>query len=615
MANDMMVKELDQVVVRFSGDSGDGMQLAGNIFSTVSATVGNDISTFPDYPADIRAPQGSLTGVSGFQVHIGAGKVFTPGDKCDVLVAMNAAALKTQYKFAKSTACIIIDTDCFQASDLQKAAFKTDNPIEEMGIKQDVIAAPISQMVKDCLAETGMDKKAMLKCRNMFALGLVCWLFNRDLKIAEDFLKEKFARKPEVAEANIKVIHAGYDYGHNTHASVAHTYKIESKTKTPGVYMDIMGNKATAYGFIAAAEKAGLKLFLGSYPITPATDVLHELSKHKSLGVVTVQCEDEISGCATAIGASFAGALAVTTTSGPGICLKSEAMNLAVITELPLVVLDVQRGGPSTGLPTKSEQTDLLQALFGRNGESPMPVIAATSPTNCFDAAYAACKIALEHMTPVVLLTDGFVANGSGAWKLPDLDTYPEIKPQYVTPEMKDNYTPYKRNPENQVRYWAVPGQEGYTHILGGLEKDSNTGAISTDPENHNLMCHLRAEKVAKIAVPDVEVQGHADDADLLIVGFGGTYGHLYSAMEEMNKAGHKVALAHISYINPLPKNTAEVLKKYKKVVVAEQNLGQFAGYLRMKVDNFTPYQFNEVKGQPFLVSELVAAFTEILNK
>ena len=612
MANDMMVKELDQVVVRFSGDSGDGMQLAGNIFSTVSATVGNDISTFPDYPADIRAPQGSLTGVSGFQVHIGASKVFTPGDKCDVLVAMNAAALKTQYKFAKSTACIIIDTDCFQASDLQKAAFKTDNPIEEMGIKQDVIAAPISQMVKDCLAETGMDNKAMLKCRNMFALGLVCWLFNRDLKIAEDFLREKFAKKPEIAEANIKVIHAGYDYGHNTHASVAHTYKIESKIKTPGIYMDIMGNKATAYGFIAAAEKAGLKLFLGSYPITPATDVLHELSKHKSLGVITVQCEDEISGCATAIGASFAGALAVTTTSGPGVCLKSEAMNLAVITELPLVVLNVQRGGPSTGLPTKS---DLLQALFGRNGESPMPVIAATSPTNCFDAAYAACKIALEHMTPVVLLTDGFVANGSGSWKLPNLDTYPEIKPQYVTPEMKDNYTPYKRNPENQVRYWAIPGQEGYTHILGGLEKDSNTGAISTDPENHNLMCHLRAEKVAKIAVPDVEVQGCADDADLLIVGFGGTYGHLYSAMEEMNKAGQKVALAHFSYINPLPKNTAEVLKKYKKVVVAEQNLGQFAGYLRMKVDNFTPYQFNEVKGQPFVVSELVAAFTEILKK
>lgn len=611
----MEVKELDEVVVRFSGDSGDGMQLAGNIFSNVSATVGNDICTFPDYPADIRAPQGSLTGVSGFQVHIGAEKVFTPGDLCDVLVAMNPAALKTQYKFAKRTACIIIDTDSFKKSDLDKAEFKTDNPIEEMGIKQDVIAAPITQMVKDCLASTGMDNKSMLKCRNMFAVGLVCWLFDRDLHAAETFLREKFAKKPEVAEANIRVLHAGYDYGHNTSSSVDHTYRIESHAKAKGRYMDISGNKATAYGFIAAAEKAGLRLFLGSYPITPATDVLHELSKHKSLGVTTMQCEDEISGCASSIGAAFAGALAVTSTSGPGVCLKSEAMNLAVITELPLVVLDVQRGGPSTGLPTKSEQTDLLQALFGRNGESPMPVIAATSPTNCFDAAYAACKIALEHMTPVVLMTDAFIANGSAAWKLPNLDEYPAICPPYVTPEMKEGYAPYHRNPETGVRYWALPGQEGFTHILGGLEKDSNTGAISTDPENHNLMCRLRAEKVAKIPVPDVKVLGHADDADLLIVGFGGTYGHLYTAMEEMNKAGHKVALAHFSYINPLPKNTAEVLRRYKKVVVAEQNMGQFAAYLRMKVDGFVPYQFNQVKGQPFVVSELVDAFEEILKK
>ncbi|HBB06495.1 MAG TPA: 2-oxoacid:acceptor oxidoreductase subunit alpha [Bacteroides sp.] len=615
MAEKMEVKELDEVVVRFSGDSGDGMQLAGNIFSNVSATVGNDICTFPDYPADIRAPQGSLTGVSGFQVHIGAEKVFTPGDLCDVLVAMNPAALKTQYKFAKRTACIIIDTDSFKKSDLDKAEFKTDNPIEEMGIKQDVIAAPITQMVKDCLASTGMDNKSMLKCRNMFAVGLVCWLFDRDLHAAETFLREKFAKKPEVAEANIKVLHAGYDYGHNTSSSVDHTYRIESHAKAKGRYMDISGNKATAYGFIAAAEKAGLRLFLGSYPITPATDVLHELSKHKSLGVTTMQCEDEISGCASSIGAAFAGALAVTSTSGPGVCLKSEAMNLAVITELPLVVLDVQRGGPSTGLPTKSEQTDLLQALFGRNGESPMPVIAATSPTNCFDAAYAACKIALEHMTPVVLMTDAFIANGSAAWKLPNLDEYPAICPPYVTPEMKEGYAPYHRNPETGVRYWALPGQEGFTHILGGLEKDSDTGAISTDPENHNLMCRLRAEKVAKIPVPDVKVLGHADDADLLIVGFGGTYGHLYTAMEEMNKAGHKVALAHFSYINPLPKNTAEVLRRYKKVVVAEQNMGQFAAYLRMKVDGFVPYQFNQVKGQPFVVSELVDAFEEILKK
>ncbi len=614
MAERIVVKELEEVVVRFSGDSGDGMQLAGNIFSTVSATVGNDICTFPDYPADIRAPQGSLTGVSGFQVHVGADKVFTPGDLCDVLVAMNPAALKTQYKFAKSTACIIIDTDCFKQSDLEKADFKTDNPIEEMNIKQDVIAAPITQMVKTCLADTGMDNKAMLKCRNMFAVGLVCWLFDRNLKVAETFLHEKFAKKPEIAEANIRVLHAGYDYGHNTHSSVPCTYRIEAHAKTSGRYMDISGNKATAYGFIAAAEKAGLKLFLGSYPITPATDVLHELSKHKSLGVITMQCEDEISGCASSIGAAFGGALAVTSTSGPGLCLKSEAINLAIITELPLVILDVQRGGPSTGLPTKSEQTDLLQALFGRNGESPIPVIAATSPTNCFDAAYQACKIALEHLTPVILLTDAFIANGSAAWKLPNPDDYPDIQPPYATPEMKDNYTPYRRNPETGVRYWALPGQEGYTHILGGLEKDSNTGAISTDPENHDLMCRLRAEKIARIPVPDLKVAGCENDADLLIVGFGGTYGHLYTAMDELNKSGHKAALAHFSYINPLPKNTADVLKRYKKVVVAEQNSGQFAAYLRMKVDNFNPYRFNQVKGQPFVVNELVTAFTEILN-
>ena len=614
MAEEMIVKELDQVVVRFSGDSGDGMQLAGNLFSTISATVGNDISTFPDYPADIRAPQGSLTGVSGFQVHIGAEKVFTPGDQCDVLVAMNAAALKTQYKFAKSTACIIIDTDCFQKSDLEKAAFKTDNPIEEMGIKNDVIAAPISQMVKDCLADSGMDNKSMLKCRNMFALGLVCWLFNRDLTIAENFLREKFAKKPAIAEANIKVIHAGYDYGHNTHSSVAHTYRIESKTVNPGKYMDITGNKATAYGFIAAAEKAGLKLYLGSYPITPATDVLHELSKHKSLGVVTVQCEDEIAGCASAVGASYAGALAVTSTSGPGICLKSEAMNLAVIMELPLVVLDVQRGGPATGLPTKSEQTDLLQVLFGRNGESPMPVLAATSPTDCFEAAFEASKMALEHMTPVVLLTDAFVANGSAAWKLPKLAEYPAINPPFVPTELKGTWTPYQRNEEG-VRYWAVPGTEGFTHILGGLEKDNATGAISTNPENHHLMTQLRQQKIDNIQVPDVVVEGDKDDAELLIVGFGGTYGHLHAAMDEMRTAGKKVALAHFKYINPLPKNTAEVMKKYPKVVVAEQNMGQFAGYLRMKVDGFVPEQYNEVKGQPFVVNELVASFTEIYNK
>ena len=616
MAEKLEIKELDHVVVRFSGDSGDGMQLAGNIFSTISATVGNGISTFPDYPADIRAPQGSLTGVSGFQVHIGQGKVYTPGDLCDVLVAMNAAALKTQYRYAKPQATIIIDTDSFGPADLKKANFQGTDYLGEMGIDPDrVVACPITKMVKDCLEDSGMDNKAVLKCRNMFALGLVCWLFNRDLELVANFLREKFAKKPAIAESNIKVVQAGFDYGHNVHASVPATYRIESKSKVKGRYMDITGNKATAYGLIAAAEKAGLRLYLGSYPITPATDILHELSKHKSCGVITVQCEDEISGCASAVGAAFAGALAATSTSGPGICLKSEAMNLAVIDELPLVVVDVQRGGPSTGLPTKSEQTDLLQALYGRNGESPIPVIAASSPTACFDAVYAAAKIALEHLTPVILLTDAFVANGSAAWKLPTMDELPDIHPHYVTPEQKGCYTPYERDPESLVRYWAIPGQEGYTHIIGGLEKDGATGAISTNPENHDKMCRLRAQKVARIPVPDLEVAGDKDDAELLIVGFGGTYGHLYSAMEELRGKGKKVALAHFTYINPLPANTAEVLSRYPKVVVAEQNLGQLAAYLRSKVDGFVPFQFNQVKGQPFVVAELVEAFEEIIKK
>ena len=615
MTEEIEIKELSEVVVRFSGDSGDGMQLAGNIFSTISATVGNGISTFPDYPADIRAPQGSLTGVSGFQVHIGSGPVYTPGDQCDVLVAMNAAALKTQYKYAKPQATIIIDTDSFGAMDLKKADFKTDDYLAELGIDPDrVVACPITQMVK-AIAADSTDSKTALKCRNMFALGLVCWLFNREVSLVENFLREKFARKPQVAELNIKVVNAGYDYGHNVHASVPATYRIESKTKVPGRYMDITGNKATAYGLIAAAEKAGLKLFLGSYPITPATDILHELSKHKSCGVITVQCEDEISGCASAVGAAFAGALAATSTSGPGICLKSEAINLAVIDELPLVIIDVQRGGPSTGLPTKSEQTDLLQALYGRNGESPMPIIAATSPTDCFDAAYHAAKMALEHMTPVILLTDAFIANGSAAWKLPKMDELPDIRPHYVTEEQKYKYTPYVRDPESQVRYWAIPGQEGYTHILGGLEKDGKTGAISTEPENHNKMSHIRYQKVARIPVPDMVVEGDADDAELLIVGFGSTYGHLLSATNVLRSRGHKVAMAQVKFVNPLPANIAEVLMRYPKVVVAEQNLGQLAALLRIRVNGFAPYQYNQVKGQPFVVNDLVEEFERLLEK
>ena len=611
----LRVKELEHVVIRFSGDSGDGMQLAGNIFSTISATVGNDISTFPDYPADIRAPQGSLTGVSGYQVHIGESRVYTPGDQCDVLVAMNAAALKTQLKFAKPTATIIVDTDNCKAADLQKAEITSEDYLGELGIDPDrVVECPITTLVKECLKDSGMDNKSILKCRNMFALGMVCWLFNRDLSLVDKFLEKKFSKKPEIYQANKKVVEAGYNYGENTHSSVPSTYRIETRHKVPGRYMDITGNKATAYGLMAAAEKAGVTLFLGSYPITPASDILHELAKHKSMGVITMQCEDEISGCATAIGAAFAGALGITSTSGPGVCLKSEGMNLAVMDELPLVMIDVQRGGPSTGLPTKTEQGDLLQVLYGRNGESPMPVIAPTSPVNCFDAAYMACKIALEHMTPVVVLSDAYIANGSGAWPIPEVKDLPSITPHRVTEEMKDKYTPYMRDEKTMARYWAVPGQEGYAHIIGGLEKDSATGQISNDPDNHHQMVRNRAEKVARIPVPDLHVSGDVDGAELLIVGFGGTYGHLYTAMEELLEQGKKVALAHFEFINPLPANAIEVLKRYPKVVVAEQNMGQFATYLRSKVDGFVPYQYNEVKGQPFVVAKLVDAFTKILE-
>ena len=615
-ANTENKQKVDRIAVRFSGDSGDGMQLAGTIFSTISATVGNDICTFPDYPADIRAPQGVLTGVSGFQVHIGADKVLTPGDQCDVLIAMNPAALKTQHKYCKPTGAIIIDTDSFTEKDLQKAEFKTSDPIAELGITCEVVPCPITSLCQETLKDSGLDNKSIVRCKNMVALGLVCWIYDRDLSLAENMLSAKFAKKPEIAEANIKALRAGYDMGHNTHTSIAHTYSIESDSdKKKGRYMDINGNKATAYGLIAAAEKAGMRLFLGSYPITPATDILHELAKHKSLGVITMQAEDEIAGCASAVGAAYAGALACTSTSGPGVCLKSEAINLAVITELPLVIINVQRGGPSTGLPTKSEQTDLLQALYGRNGESPIPVIAATSPTNCFDAAFNACKIAVEHMTPVILLTDAFIANGSSAWRLPDIKNYPAIVPPYVTPEMQEGWTPYKRNPENDVRYWAVPGTPGFTHRIGGLEKSAATGAISNDPANHHNMVETRARKVEKIAleIPELQVEGDKD-ADLLIVGFGGTYGHLCEAMQQMNKEGKKVALAHFQYINPLPRNTEEVLRRYNKIVVAEQNMGQFAGYLQTKISDIKLHRYNEVKGQPFTVATLVEEFTKIME-
>lgn len=620
MTEPTKVTTLDHVVIRFSGDSGDGMQLTGTIFSNLSAVFGNDISTFPDYPAEIRAPQGTLSGISGFQIHLGTKKVYTPGDKADVLVAMNPAALKVNVKNLRKGSIVIIDTDAFTKRDLDKAEFKTDDPIEELGLtdKVQVVPAPISTMVRDGLAEFGLDNKSALRCKNMFTLGLVCWLFDRPLDHAMTMLQTKFAKKPDIAKANIKALTDGYNYGNNIHASVS-TYRIEGSKQAPGIYKDVSGNNATSYGLIAAAEKAGLQLFLGSYPITPATDILHELSKHKNLGVITVQAEDEIAGICTSIGASFAGCLSATSTSGPGLALKSEAIGLAVIAELPLVIIDVQRGGPSTGMPTKSEQTDLMQALYGRNGESPLVVVAATTPTDCFDMAYWAAKLAVEHMTPVILLTDAFIANGSAAWRIPDyMNDFPDIKPNYVSNYQGEAvWKAYRRNKETFVRYWATPGMEGFAHRIGGLEKDYDTSAISTDPKNHQKMVQTRQAKIDKIAdfIPEVEVLGDKDDAELLIVGWGGTFGHLHEVMDIMRHNGHKVALAHFRFISPLPKNTAEVLKRYPKVVVAEQNNGQFANYLRSKVDDFTPYRFNRVKGQPFIVSRLVEEFTHITEE
>ena len=609
------VKVLDKVVVRFSGDSGDGMQLAGNIFTNVSAGVGNQVSTFPDYPAEIRAPQGSLSGVSGFQVSVGVG-VHTPGDLCDVLVAMNPAALKQNVKFLKPGGVIIVDIDSFRQADLRKAQFETDEPFKELGIKAQVVEVPVTSMTKAALEGSGLDAKSVLKCRNIFALGLVCWLFDRPLEAARRHLKKKFARKPAVYDANVLVLDAGYNYGANIHASVS-TYRIESSEPRPGVYTDINGNTATAWGLIMASQKAGRPLFLGSYPITPATDILHELAKRKDLGVKAIQMEDEIAGVCSAIGASYAGNLAVTSTSGPGLALKSEGIGLAVMAELPLVVIDVQRGGPSTGLPTKTEQTDLLQALYGRNGESPLAVVAAATPTDCFTMAFEAARIAVEHMTPVILLTDAFIGNGSSAWRIPDDDEYPEIKVPYLPAErLEAGWRPYDRREDNKVRYWAIPGTEGAMHRLGGLEKDAVTGSISTDPANHERMVYLRREKIARIVddIPEVCVEGDSN-ADTLLIGWGGTYGHLRTATEELNAEGKPVALAHFRYINPLPKNALEVIRRYKKVVVAELNTGMFADYLQSKLPGIEILRINKIQGQPFTVTEIKENLERLIHQ
>ncbi len=615
MQNTINIKDVNDIVIRFSGDSGDGMQLTGTIFSNLSAIFGNEIATFPDYPAEIRAPQGTLSGVSGFQVHLG-NRIYNSGDLCDVLVAMNPAALKVNARHLRPDSVIVIDTDSFQKRDLEKALFKTEDPFSELGLtSQQIISVPITSLTKDSLEGTELDMKSRTRSKNMFALGLVCWLFNRPLDVANHMLSAKFAKKPALVEANLKVLADGFNYGHNTDTTIS-SYRVETVNVEKGYYLDVNGNTATAYGLIAAAENAGRQLFLGSYPITPATDILHELVKFKQLGVKAIQVEDEIAGVCTAIGASFAGSLAATSTSGPGLALKSEAIGLAVMAELPLVVIDVQRGGPSTGLPTKTEQTDLRQALYGRNGESPIVVVAGATPTDCFDMAYWASKIALEHITPVILLTDGYIANGASAWRIPDTEKYPAITPNDQTQVDESEWRSALRNNETYARYWAAAGTPGYMHRIGGLEKDYDSGAISTDAANHQKMVDTRQTKVDKIAdyIPQLELIG-GEDADLLIVGWGGTYGHLREAVEKMNEAGHKVALAHFRFISPLPKNTAAILGKFKNIIVAEQNNGQFAGYLTDKIPGLKVSRYNKVEGQPFSIHELIDAFTKKLEE
>lgn len=621
---------MKNVVVRFCGDSGDGMQLTGNMFAQLAAELGHEISTLPDFPAEIRAPQGTLGGVSGFQVELGS-EVYTPGDKADVIVAMNAAALKVctlgshfnhpqahfdeEFSLYHRHAVVIVDTDSLTDKDLEKALYHTDNPFTELGIPESVQIVPVAltTLTKEALKDSGMDNKAALKCRNMFALGLIYWLFDEPMEKAIHLLEDKFKKKPALIAPNTKVMVDGYNYGQNLALNITQIHLEDVQRGnvqcTKGNYTSIAGNKATAWGLIAAAEKAGKHLFLGSYPITPATDILHELASRKDMNVMAIQAEDEIAGVCTAIGAAFAGDLACTSTSGPGLSLKSEAIGLAVMAELPLVVVDVQRGGPSTGLPTKTEQTDLLQALYGRNGECPAVVLAASSSANCFDFAYQACKIALENMTPVILMTDTYLANGTALWRIPKLEELPEIHPQTVPEELKGHYNPALRD-ERGVRYWAYPGMEGYEHRNIGLERDAQRGTISTNPENHEQMVLARKHKIEQIAnsIPDLTVLHGEVPSDqvpstkeTLLVGWGSTEGHLHAAANELG-----CDLAQFNYICPLPKNTREVLSQYKQIVVCELNTGQFAAYLRSQFPDIQMEQYNEIQGQPFAVERIV---------
>ncbi len=613
MNNNTKVVDLEKVVIKFAGDSGDGMQLTGTQFTDTSALLGNDLATFPDYPAEIRAPQGTIAGVSGFQIHIGRIDINTPGDIADVLVAMNPAALKANKNWIKKGGTIIVNIDSFTKKDLQKAGYEI-SPLEDNSFEGfNIIQAPITKLTRESLKDSGLDGKSIGRSKNMFALGIVYWMFNRPMEQTESFLKRKFFNRTEVVEANIKVMHAGYNFAETIEA-LSSSYTVLSANLEQGTYRNVMGNQAIAWGFLTAAEKAKKELFLGSYPITPASDILHELAKYKNLGVKTFQAEDEIAGICSAIGASFAGSLGITTTSGPGFALKGEALGLAVMTELPLVVVDVQRGGPSTGLPTKTEQSDLMQALYGRNGESPTVVLASSTPANCFDWAYMASKITLEHNTPVVLLSDGYLGNGAEPWKIKSIKDMPDIIPNIA--EEGEEYHPYKRDNNTLARKIAIPGTKGLEHRIGGLEKEDVTGDVSYDPENHEKMCGIRAEKIRLISelIPHQKILG-AEDSDLLVVGWGGTYGSLYSTVDNLISEGESIALCQFNYINPLPKNTGELLKKFKNIVVCELNSGQFANYLRMNFQGIKFNQYNKIQGLPFTTSELKSHFKTLLSK
>jgi len=604
--------ELDSVVIRFTGDSGDGMQLTGTQFADTSALMGNDIATFPNYPSEIRAPQGSLFGVSGFQVQVANSIISTPGDDLDMLVAMNPAALKTNLADLAPGKMLLIDSDAFTSKNLKKAEY-TSNPLEDGSLDAyRVISAPMTTSTKNALLDLGMDNKSMDRSKNMFTLGMIYWIYGRSMDHTVDFLKRKFKSKPIIIEANMRALKAGNVYAENLEL-IATTYQVRPAKLKKGKYRIIMGNQATAWGFIAAAKKANKELFLGSYPITPASDILHELVKHPEFRVKSFQAEDEIAGVASALGASFAGDLAITTTSGPGLALKGEAIGLAMITELPMVIVDVQRGGPSTGMPTKTEQSDLLQAMYGRNGESPIIVIAAHSPSHCFDMAFEASRLALEHMTPVILMTDGYIANGSEPWLIKKLADLPNIKPSKA--ENPEGWTPYTRDKDSLAREWAYPGMEGFEHRIGGLEKHKETGNVNMQPMNHEAMVKLRAEKVRRVAnyIPDLEVEG-AQEGDLLVVGWGGTYGSLHTAVQSAFGVGKKVGLAHFNYINPMPKNTADVLSRFKKIVVCELNAGQFYKILRDEHSGHNYFKYNKIQGLPFTIQELMDRFDQVIT-